>query len=143
MTLIDTIKAALLQARKARNSADAASLSTLVGEIETLAKAGRGETTDAVVVTMLKKFIKNLNETIALNSEHGNHTTVGRLHDELKLYEQFLPKQLTEAELIALIDSQSSAKDVGDVMRFLKAEHAGMYDGALASKLLKAKFKPA
>jgi hypothetical protein len=142
MTLIDKLKQALLEARKARDPSRTGPLTTLIGDIETLAKAGRGETTDAVVVTMLKKYVKNVTETIALNSKHGNHATAGRLHDELKLYESFLPKQLTDAELIALIDSQSSAKDVGDVMRFLKAEYAGTYDGALASKLLKAKFKP-
>lgn len=140
--LIDQIKAALLEARKARNAAAAASLSTLVGECETLSKAGKGDLTDAIVVTVVKKFLKNLQESLTANQDRGNQATVEELAKERRLYEQFLPKQLTETELSVLIDGMlaSGAKDIGDCMKLLKTEHAGTYDGATASKLLKLKF---
>lgn len=142
MNLIEQIRAKYLELRKAHSTAAVASLSTLIGEIENLAKAGKGELTDAVVVTVIKKFIKNIDETIKANSEHGNHTAVERLADEKKLYEQFLPKQLTEAELKFVIDElvANGLTDVGDVMKALKINHHGHYDGALASRILKAKF---
>lgn len=140
--LVDTLKAALLKARKERDAAATAALSTLVGEIETLAKAGRGDLTDAVVVTVIKKFLKNLNETIALLPVDDAKEPFDSLLREKALYESFLPVQLTTDELSVLIDEliHNGAKDVGDVMKLLKTKHAGTYDGAAASALLKQRF---
>lgn len=140
MSIIDTIRAVSLAERKARNAVNAASLSTLLGEIENLAKAGKGELNDAVVVTVVKKFIKNIGETMAV----ATHPAVQEaLKLEHELYAQFLPKQLSEDELKTLIDRfvAEGAKDVGDAMKRLKLEFAGTYDGAVASKLLKETFK--
>jgi uncharacterized protein len=137
MTLLNTIKAASLTARKARKTDEAALLSTLMGEIETLAKAGRGELTDAVVVTVIKKFIKNIDQVIEVvepNSIGGQNAI-----KEKQLLEAFLPKQLSEQELQALIDDMGCT-NIGDAMKLLKQNYAGTYDGAMASKILKAKF---
>lgn len=142
MTLIEQIKTASLVARKARETDIASSLTTLLGEIETLAKAGKGELTDAVVITIVKKFIKNIDETIKAIDGRGNHSAVGRLHDEKVMYQQFLPKQLTTDELEVLIDSfiAGGVNNVGDAMKRLKVDHAGTYDGAIASRILKARY---
>jgi uncharacterized protein YqeY len=139
--VLDTIKAASLTARKARETEKAALLSTLLGEIETLAKSGRGEINDAVVMTVIKKFIKNTNEMISLLPDSAE-SSLAQAMSEKAVLESFLPKQLTEEELGMLIDSfiSSGAKDVGDAMKLLKTHHAGTYDGAVASKLLKARF---
>lgn len=140
--IIDDIKAEYLIQRKARATEKVEPLSTLLGEIQTLSKGGKGKLNDADIIAVVKKFIKNLDETIKATSERGNHTTAERLHDERKLYESFLPKQLSEQELKALIDGfiSSGAKNVGDVMKMLKQNHAGTYDGAMASIILKARF---
>lgn len=142
MALIDTIKAASLEARKARNAPAAASLSTLIGEVETLAKAGRGDLSDAVVVTIIKKFLKNVNDTIALLPVDDTSGPFDALLKEKALYESFLPRQLDVAELTALIDSMivDGVLDVGDAMKRLKLNHAGTYNGAEASAILKQRF---
>jgi uncharacterized protein YqeY len=149
MTLIEQIRTEYLVLRKAHNTAAVASLSTLIGEIENLAKGGKGELTDAVVVTVVKKFIKNIDETLQVVGKGAptgltaEYNPLNALNAERRLYEQFLPKQLTETEIAALIDTlvvTHGAKNVGDVMKLLKQNHAGTYDGAVASKILKAKF---
>lgn len=136
MLIIDSLKIQQLQARKNRDSATALTLSTVIGEIETLAKSGKGEMNDAVVTTVIKKFLKNIDETLKLvPSEHLEH--------EKKLLESFLPRQITEAELDAVIDKliAEGNTNIGDAMKALKNQHAGTYDGAVASRLLKDKFK--
>ena len=142
MSLIETIKAEYLTQRKARASWQVASLSTLIGEIETLAKGGKGELTDAVVVTVVKKFIKNIDETLKVIAPTAVAETA-LLRSERELFEKFMPQQLTEAELRAAIENIILAGDgatVGDVMKALKTNFGGMYDGALASTILKARF---
>jgi uncharacterized protein YqeY len=151
--LLAQIKTEYLAARKARETDKVALLSTLIGEIETLAKAGKGEMTDAVVVTVVKKFIKNnveasaavlnsLPDGVSMKEAAEPYHKIGVLNAERKILEAFLPKQLTEAEISSLIDLMiaSGAKDVGDCMKLLKTGHAGTYDGAVASRLLKARF---
>lgn len=141
MTLIEQIKTEYMVQRRARASWQVASLSTLIGEIETLAKGGKGELTDAVVVTVVKKFIKNIDETLKVVAETAVAETA-LLRSERALYEQFLPKQLNEAELKFVIDELIAGGHitVGDVMKALKTDHGGHYDGATASTILKAKF---
>lgn len=141
MTLLDRIKATSLIARKARDTVTAASLTTLLGEIETLSKAGRGEVTDEAIVTVVKKFIKNIDENLRVLGQTDG-LVLDAMHAEKELYSQFLPKQLTEDELLGLINKMvgEGAKNVGDCMKRLKLEHAGTYDGATASRLLKAVF---
>jgi uncharacterized protein YqeY len=145
MTLLEQIRAVYMAQRKARAVFEVAALSTLIGEIETLAKAGKGEMTDAVVVTVVKKFIKNLDEAIAAvisNSAADMESRLAAMNAERALYEQFLPKQLSEAELKFVIDEIVAAgnTNVGDAMKALKTDHGGRYDGAMASAILKAKF---
>jgi len=145
MTLIEQIRTKYLELRKAHDAVAVASLSTLIGEIENLAKAGKGELTDAVVVTVVKKFIKNIDETLkVLERDPGAHAVaLMKANIEKAMFEAFLPKQLNETEIAALIDAlivTHGATNVGDVMKLLKQNHAGTYDGAVASKILKAKF---
>lgn len=142
MSLLQTIKSDSLAARKSRDTATATALTTLIGELETAAKNSGHEPSDAEVIAAIKKTIKNLDESIRVASAHGNHTTAERLNDELKLFEKYLPKQLSGDELEDIIDLAiaSGAKSVGDVMKLLKTSHAGLYDGALASTILKTKF---
>lgn len=140
MTLLSRIKADQLEARKERATAKAAFLGTLLGEIETLAKAGKGELTDLVVVTVVKKFIKNADEMLKVAPEGSQQRDIA--HREKFVLEGFLPKQLNEAELKFVIDELIAAgnTNVGDVMKALKTDHGGYYDGAMASTILKARF---
>lgn len=144
MNLIDKVKAAQIAARKARDADTAASLTTLIGEAEAIGKNdGNRPVTDLEVTALLKKFIKNNRETAnAMLKIMSAGSEIAKVDAEFALYESFLPKQLTEAELSTLIDQLVSdgAKDVGDAMKLLKTNHAGTYDGATASKLLKLKF---
>lgn len=140
MSLYITIKAAALQARKQRDTATATSLTTLIGELETFAKNTGREPTDADVTALVQKTLKNIDEVLRLASQESSSYLTAV--EERKLFEKYLPKQLTTAELQSLIDSyvEAGAKTVGDVMKLLKTNHNGQYDGAAASALLKARF---
>lgn len=136
MSLLQTIKADQLTARKARQALNAALLTTLIGEAELVGKNnGNRAPTDDEVMATIKKFIKN-NETI-----QGAHRLPS--HDaEITILKAYLPQQLTEAQLKELIDSTIALADkkptVGELMSKLKTNFGGQYDGALASRLIKA-----
>ena len=85
---------------------------------------------------MIKKFIKNLDETILANLKLPN-TNTALLDREKEILEVYLPKQLSKEELTEIIKSLNT-KNMGDIMKNLKENHAGLYDGKMASEIVKS-----
>ena len=145
MTLIETIRKAQLQARKEKRAADASTLTTLIGEAEMIGKNdGNRASTDAEVVNVIKKFVKNIDETLnVLAKDSSKADRVEALTGEKALLVTFLPQQLSEDQLRTILGGFVSAlteknpKMMGKVLASLKEQYAGQYDGALASKVAK------
>jgi uncharacterized protein YqeY len=153
--LINRIKTAQVEARKSRNTLAATLLTTLLGEANMVAKnAQREAPTDEEVTAVIKKFLKGNSETQAVlhkaaASQEDQHPAyisadvLGKLavaQEEQKILESYLPQQLSEGELIQIVSAAISAGtpgNMGALMGFLKANHAGKYDGKLASAAIK------
>lgn len=143
MSLIQDIKAKNLLARKSKYTSVVNVLTPLIGEAEAIGKNAGREVTDAEVVQMIKKFIKGLDETIKILGDNDPRTL--NAYGEKHTLEFFLPKQLDEAtlraEVIGIVAGlQATGVDnpkMGDVMKFLKLRFDGLYDGKLASTIIK------
>lgn len=130
--LLQQIKVDQLAARITKDSIKTALLTTLIGDAEMVGKNASRATTDDEVVAVIKKFLKN-------NLEFQKHVTNDNLTTEQLILESYLPKQLTTDELIEIItnnfgDELKSKK--GAIMKFLKENYAGLYDGATAAKVI-------
>jgi uncharacterized protein YqeY len=135
MTLMEQIKAKQITARKS-GSVDASLLTTLLGEAAMVGKNAGRETTDQEVVAVVKKFVKNIDETItALTSRNQDASA---FLAERNVLEQFLPMQLSENALREVARYQT---DMPSFMKHLKENFAGKYDGKLASQVAKAVFQ--
>lgn len=143
MSLLQEIKSKNLEARKAKLTAVVNVLTPLIGDAEMVGKNANREVTDAEVVQMIKKFIKNLDETIRALGDNDPRTLAAL--GEKNTLESFLPKQLSEDELkghihaihAGLVTHEGKA-DMGSIMKMLKTRFDGLYDGKLASQLIKA-----
>lgn len=131
MTLINQIKERQIAARKT-GSSDASLLTTLLGEAAMVGKNANRETTDQEVVAVVKKFIKNIDETVGALQSRSQ--PFDQFVAERNVLEQFLPLQLTE---LALRHIAEQHKSMPEFMKFLKEKHAGQYDGKLASSVAK------
>lgn len=137
--LLHAIQAASLEARKNKDTARADLLVTLYAEAQRVGKdAGNRESTDAEVLQVVRKFLKNVDEFLRATKEPHK---VAALQLEKQVLEYFLPAQADEAALRAAIAdvvaqlAQKSPKAMGAVMAALKERFGGNYDGALASRL--------
>ena len=145
MKLLDQIRKDQLTARKNRESDRASLLTTLIGEAVMIGKNdGNRETTDAEVVSLIKKFIKNTEETyFAMADREATQKIVDKLQFEKQILESYLPKQLSEEEIRKIVTesmsylSSAGSHLVGHLMRLLKEQYPGQYDGKLASKVVK------
>lgn len=145
MSLLAKIKSDQLAARKEQTAVKSALLTTLIGESEMIGKnAGNRETTDTEVVAVIKKFIKNIDETLGHLKVFPASYDYTRGVLEKQILEEYLPKQLTEAELRVVIFDviatglQNSGSQInrGTVMKELKNGYAGQYDGKLAAAIV-------
>lgn len=145
MSLQIKIKEDSVTARKERSDAVKISLLvTLLGEVVKIGKdAGNRDTTDAEASAVIKKFVKNLQEV----TKYGNAEQKATADRELEILSQYLPKQLSNDELSGIIQEQIVAagnSGLGPIMRFLKTNYDGQYDGAQAKSVFEAlvTFKP-
>jgi uncharacterized protein YqeY len=144
MSLLKQIQTQQLHQRRLKIDPIAISLlTTLLGEATAVGKnAGNRETTDAEVVAVVKKFLKNVEETLQrVDSESSKYAD---LMAEKSILEGLLPRQMTETELenavkaLATELGATGARDMGRVMKELKTRYEGTYDGSRASAVCKA-----
>lgn len=159
--LIEQVRKDQLQARKDRNDVEAKLLTTLLGEVKQVADAAaekepRGadgavikrDPTDAEVVATVSKFLKNnreLREELAKDDAKNPESAKNYLADveamvEKEILERYQPKQLTADEiefiLTGALHRVNLQKNKGALMGFLKQNHAGTYDGKIASQVV-------
>lgn len=143
-TLLNRIREDSLAARKAREGDKASFLITLLAEASRPGKDdGNRESTDAEVLKVIKKFIDNTEITLkALGAAASDARTRAEL--ELAMLRAYQPKQATEAEVRAAVDTivaslpERNLKQIGAVMGKLQAQFDGNFDKGLASTLVKA-----
>ena len=140
MTLFAQIKSDQLTARKAKQALAATLLTTLIGELTAIGKNdGNREVTDADVV---KKFLDGINESIKYMEAAKNDEALVMLRGEAAILAPYLPQQMDEYVLTiavrAILNELGVGANMGQVMAVLKSKHAGKYDGAMASKIVKA-----
>ena len=100
---------------------------------------------DTQVLTVIEKMIKMRKESIAQFQSGGREDLVAKEQKEIDQLQAYLPAQLSDGEVDALIaeaiaqSGASSIKEMGKAMALLKQKAQGRTDMAAASAKLKAK----
>ena len=97
---------------------------------------------DAQVTSVLEKMIKQRKESVVAFEKGGRADLVDKENAEIAVLQPYLPAQLSDAELDALIaeaissTGAASIKDMGKVMGVVKAKAAGKADmGAVGARI--------
>jgi len=100
---------------------------------------------DAQVIAVLEKMVKQRRESIVAFEAGGRTDLADKEKTEIALLTAYLPAQLSEAEVDALIKDAiastgaTSMKDMGKVMGAVKARAAGKTDmGAVSARIKSA-----
>jgi uncharacterized protein YqeY len=134
--LIETVRKDMQDAKKARETVKANLLSTLYAEIFTQSKSGK-QMLEEDELKIIKKFIKNADETLALNI---TDEAKQKLLEEKKILEAYLPSQLSREEIEKTVSELvSQGKGMKDIMPYFKENFSGRYDGKTVSEMVKVK----
>ncbi|MFN3944027.1 MAG: GatB/YqeY domain-containing protein [Allosphingosinicella sp.] len=145
----DDIKADLTAAMKAGDKPRTATIRLIQSAIKNrdieLRTASATPDDDVLVTEVLQKMIKQRRESIDMYRKGGREELAEAEAAEVSVIEDFLPRQMSEAEAVAAIDAivaetgAASIKDMGKVMAVLKDRHAGQIDMSKASQMVKAR----
>ncbi len=100
---------------------------------------------DAQVLSVIEKMIKMRKESITQFQSGGRADLAAKEQQEIDLLQAYMPQQLGEAEVDALIaaaiaeSGATSIKEMGKAMALFKQKAQGRADMAAASAKLKAK----
>ena len=138
-TLSDTIKTSM-KARELERVKVLRNVQSVVKQIEIDRQT---ELDDAQVLEVLQKQLKQRHESLSIFTENGRDDLASKEQFEIDIINEFMPKQMDDAELAALVNAEikeqgaTSLRDMGSVMGVLKNKTAGRADPALISKLVK------
>ena len=147
MSLKKQIEDKLNEALKAKDKNIYPTLRLIVAAIKDAEIASRSkgqkEIRDSDITGILKKMIKQRNESCEVYKKAGRSELLENETKEINIISTFLPKQLTEEETKKICEEiiksvgASSMKDMGKVMGSLKSKHADTLDFSKVSVILK------
>ncbi len=148
MALRDGLMGHIKEAMKARAADRLSALRLILNGLKEREIALRGEggvMSDADDLNVLAKMVKQRQESVKLYLEAKRPDLADKETAEIAVIEEFLPKQLTAAEVEAAIaaaiaeTAAASVKDMGRVMAVLKGKYTGSMDFGAVGALIKAR----
>ena len=103
--------------------------------------------TDESIIQILKKMIKQRNDSIEMFEKAGRNELVSKEKSEISIINEFMPEQLSVGETQKLCEKAIQAnnaetiKEIGKVIKYLRENSPSSIDMALASKILKEKLQ--
>ena len=147
MSLKKQIEEKLNVALKAKDKSTYPTLRLVVSAIKDAEIASRTkgikEMSDSEVTSILKKMIKQRNESCEVYKKAGRNELLENEKKEIETISVFLPKQLSDEETKKICEEAikssgaSSMKDMGKVMGILKSKHADTLDFSKVSSMIK------
>ena len=148
MEMRDQINAALKTAMKSKDQERLSTLRLINAAIKDREIAARGDgaetgITSAEILAILGKMVKQRQESARAYEEGGRLELAEKERSEIAVIEDFLPRQLDEAEITAAIDEAiqeidaTSIRDMGKVMGVLKAKYTGQMDFGTVGPMVK------
>ena len=142
-SLKDRITEDMKSAMRAKQSERLGAIRLLLAAIKQKEVDERVQVDDAAVLGIIEKLTKQRNDSIEQFEKAGRIDLADKERNELEVLKEYLPQQMSEAELSAAIDAalaESGAtgpQAMGKVMALLKPRIAGRADMGKASSLVK------
>jgi len=147
MSLKKKIEEKLNEALKAKDKNTYPTLRLVVSAMKDAEIEGRTkdqkEMSDSDINVILKKMIKQRNESCEIYKKAGRIELLENETKEIEVISSFLPKQLSEEETKKICEDAikssgaSSMKDMGKVMGILKSKNADTLDFSKVSSIIK------
>lgn len=144
-TIEARIKDDAVAALKAGDKRLRMALNTIVAELKKARIDGMKQPVEADELAVLKRERKRRHEAIELFEKGGRAELAEQARNEERLLADYMPEELSESELRALVDDAvaasgaASPREIGKVMALLMPKVTGRADGKLVSELVRSR----
>jgi uncharacterized protein YqeY len=145
MSLKDRIQTDMKDAMRGGDKARLGVIRLILAAVKQREVDERIELDDTQLIAVLDKMTKQRRESIEQYTKAGRNDLAEQENFELGIIQTYLPAQLTDAEIEALIDAAvektgaSSIKDMGKLMGMLRPQLQGRADMGAVSGRIKAR----
>jgi len=143
MSLKERLTEEMKTAMKARDELRLATVRQVRAVLKNREIELKRELDDQGVCEILATLVKQRRESIRMFQEAGRSDLVAKEEQELVILQEFLPEQLTAAEVVVLVrqaiaeSGAQGAKDMGKVMKLVMPQVTGRADGKLVGDVVK------
>ena len=144
-SLVAAIKAAMKAAMKARAKTRLSTIRLIQAEFKRVEVDERIEIDDPRALTIMDKMVKQRRDSVNQFQTAGRDELAAIELAEIAVIQEFLPQQLSEAEIVVIIDEALASIDatgmaaMGPLMGVIKPKLQGRADMGAVSKIVKAK----
>ena len=135
---------AMKDAMRAKDKERLGTIRLALSEVKRVEVDERIDPDDARILSILDKMVKQRRDSIAQFTDAGRSELADKEQAEIDVLQEFLPSQLSEAEVEALVKEAvastgaSSMQDMGKVMAQVKPQVVGRADMGMVSQKVKA-----
>ncbi|GAB3282246.1 GatB/YqeY domain-containing protein [Parahaliea aestuarii] len=144
-SLVEQVKAAMKAAMKARDKERLGTIRLIQAEFKRIEVDERVDVDDARALAVLDKMVKQRRDSASQYHDAGRTDLAEQEEREIAVLQEFLPAQLSETEIIELVDAAIAASGasgmqaMGAVMGQVKPQVQGRADMGEVSKIVKAR----
>jgi len=149
MNVREAILDAMKTSMRAGNAPRTSTLRMVMAKLKDTDIAARPKGITAIpddeIMAMLRGMVKSRRESVELYATGNRPELAAKEEAEIAVIEEFLPKAMDEAALIAVVDAAiaasgaQSVKEMGKVMAALKSAHGAALDMARAGALVRSR----
>lgn len=142
MLLIEQIQKELHRAMKSKDTLKTGALRNILSKLRDRQIEKREILSENEELKVFQSLVKQRKESIAIFEQGGRLDLIEKESIELEILETYLPKMLTEKDVLILVQQvvgevgANSLSDLGKVMPVVMQRGAGKVDGKLAQKIV-------
>jgi len=139
---LDQLQSDLKDAMKARDEARVSTLRLIISALKNEQIAKKGDLAESDELTVLSKQAKQRKDSIAQYEKGGRDDLVAQESKELEIIQTYLPAQMSDDEVKALVQEKMGAlgvtdkSGVGKLMGALMGDLKGKADGAVVKRVV-------
>jgi uncharacterized protein YqeY len=142
VSLIEQIQKELHRAMKSKDTLKTGALRNILSKLRDRQIEKREILSESEELKVFQSLVKQRKESIAMFEQGGRLDLIEKESIELEILETYLPKMLTEKDVLILVQQvvrevgADSLSDLGKVMPAVMQRGAGKVDGKLAQKIV-------
>jgi len=145
MELRARIEEALKNAMREKNETAKDALRMLLTSMKVKEKEIRRQPSETEIHQVISSLVKQRHDSVEQYKKGGRADLASKEQDEIRVLQDFLPRQLSLQELETMVgeavseSGAASLKDMGRVMKILMPKVAGRADGKMVNELVRSR----